>query len=150
MPGSVHRISVSSWRMTAESSTTKTRIFLFMVDFSVLEQFHGSRFDLGGRGREFALAFEHRAVDRRSETLDAHLAGCRAVEDLARETVAEILGGDEEALGLEIVTDELRIARAHVKRRVEHLAAADHLELEIRALAAEHHDVVDQALHGDV
>src|SRR6267378_2880535 len=150
MPGSELRMSVSSWRMTAESSTTRTRIFLFIVVFSVLEQFYGSGFDLGGRGREFALAFEHRPVDRRGEALDAHLAGRRTVEDLARETVAEVLGGNEETLGLEIVAHELRIARAHVERHVEHLAAADHLELEIRALAAEHHDVVDQALHGDV
>src|SRR5258708_10825901 len=150
MPGSEHRISVSSWRMTAESSTTRTRIFLFIIVFSVLEQFHRSGFDLRDRGREFALAFEHRAVDGRGKALDAHLAGRRSVEDLARETVAEILGGDEETLGLEIVAHELRIARAHVERHVEHLAAADHLELEIRSLAAEHHDVVDQPLHRDV
>src|ERR1700730_8978730 len=150
MPGSESRISVSNWRLTAESSTTNTRIFLSIVDSSVLKQFHGSGFDLSGGGRKFALAFEHRAVDRRGEALYAHLAGRRTVEDLARETVAEILGGDEEALGLQIVTHELRIARAHVERHIEHLAAADHLELEIRPLPAEHHDVVDQPLHGDV
>src|SRR5260370_31268674 len=119
MPGSEHRISVSSRRMTAESSTTRTRIFLFIVGFSVSEQFHGSGFDLGGGGREFALAFEHRAVHRRSEPLDAHLAGRRAVEDLARETVAEILGGDEETLGPQAIAHELRIARAHVDGPVE-------------------------------
>src|ERR1700736_2729219 len=136
MPGSEFRISVSSCRMTAESSTTNTRIFLSIVDSSVLKQFHGSGFDLSGGGRKFALAFEHRAVDRRGEALDAHLAGRRTVEDLTRETVAEILGGDEEALGLEIVAHELGIARPHVERHVEHLAAANHLELEICALAA--------------
>src|SRR5580704_7922083 len=103
MPESELRISVSSWRMTAESSTTRTRIFLFMFEYSALEQFHGPGIDLGGRGSEFALAIEHRAVDRRGEALDAHLAGRRTIEDLTRETVAEILGGDEEALGLEIV-----------------------------------------------
>src|SRR6202162_1249011 len=150
MPGSELRISVNSRRMTAESSTTKTRIFLSIVDSSVLKQFHGSVFDLSGRGRQCALAFEHRSVDRRGEALDAHLAARRPVEDLARETVAEILGGDEKALGLQIVAHELRIARAHVERHVEYLAAADHLELEIRSLPAEHHDVVDQPLHGDV
>src|SRR5882757_8789324 len=123
MSGSEFKISVSSWRMTAESSTTKTWIFLVIGMASGLEQFHGSGFDLGGR---------------------------RIVENLTRETAAEILGGDEEALGLQIVAHELRIARAHVERHIEHLAAADHLELEIRPLAAECHDVVDQPLHRNV
>src|SRR5882757_1845690 len=150
MSGSEFKISVSSWRMTAESSTTITWIFLVIGMASGLEQFHGSGFDLGGRRFEFTLAFEHRAVDRRGEALDTHLAGRRIVENLTRETAAEILGGDEEALGLQIVAHELRIARAHVERHIEHLAAADHLELEIRPLAAECHDVVDQPLHRNV
>src|ERR1700686_319810 len=128
MSGSELRISVSSWRMTAESSTTNTRIFFLFIDYSsVLEQFHGSGLDLGGRGSEFALTFEHRAVDRRGEALDAHLACRRTVEDLAGKTVAEILGGDDEALGFQVVAHERCIARAHIERHIEHLAAADDL-----------------------
>src|ERR1700675_4591181 len=99
MPGSDDRISLSSWRMTAESSTTRTRIFLSIVHSSVSEQFHVSGFDLRRGGRELLLAFEHSAVDRRGEALHPYLAGGRTVVDLARETAAEILGGDQETLG---------------------------------------------------
>src|SRR5271170_1307423 len=111
MSGSEPRISVSSWRMTAESSTIRTRIFLFMVHSSMSEQFHGSGFDLSARGLEFALAFEHGTVDRRRQALDTHLAGRRTVEKLACETVAKVLGGDDETLSLQILPDELRITR---------------------------------------
>src|SRR6202041_2628756 len=150
MAGSEFRISVSSWRIVAESSTTRTRIFLFISHSSWSKQFHRSGFDAGGGPLEISLAFEHHTIDRGGKPLHAHLAGRRTVVNLAREAVAEVLGADEEPLGSQIVAHELRVARTHVERHVEHLAAADHLELEIRALAAEHHDVVHQVLHGDV
>src|ERR1700733_508493 len=149
MSGSEFRISVSSWRMTAESSTTRTRIFLSIVG-ALLEEFHGPGLDLSVRRRELPLALEHRTVEGRGQALHPHLAGCGAVVDLARETVAEILRTDEKAFGLQVFPDKLCIAPADVERHVEHLAAADHFELQIRPLAAQGHDVVDQPLHGDI
>src|SRR5580658_1345831 len=149
MPGSEFRISVNSWRITAESSTTRTRIFL-SISGVLLKEFHGAGLDLNVRRRELPLALEHCNVERRGQALHPHLAGRRAVVDLTRETVAEILGADEKAFGLEVLADELRIAPADIEGHIEHLAAADHFELQIRPLAAQGHDVVDQPLHRDV
>src|SRR5882672_5970665 len=128
--------------MTAESSTTRTRIFLFIVASSGSEQFRGSGLDWSAA---LELALENRAIDRRGEPLDADLSGRRTVEQLAGEAVAEILGGYEKAFRLQIVANELSVARAHVERHVEHLAAADHLELEVGPLASQVHDVVDES-----
>src|SRR5258708_1281538 len=116
--------------MTAESSTTKTRIFFFIVRFPDSEQFHGSRFDLRTGRREVPLALEHRAIDSRCKALHAHLTGRRAVVELAGEGVAEILGADGETFLTQGVAHELHVMRAHVERYVEYLAAAEHLELE--------------------
>src|SRR5271156_3259296 len=113
MAGSEFRISVSSWRIVAESSTTRTRIFLFISHPSRSKQFHRSGFDVGRGPLEIPLAFEHHTIDRGSKPLHAHLAGRRTVVHLACEAVAEVLGADEEPFGLQIVAYELSVARTH-------------------------------------
>src|SRR3972149_10419418 len=139
-------ISVRTFRISAESSTIRTLIF-FMVSS---KQLHGA-FDFGFPQARAVVVFagNNSFVVNIAQLLHHHLAAGREVINLARIDVDQVACGDSDFLGLQKLQYELGVALPDVRhgQPAQHVAAAEHFGLEVRAPLAQLGDVVDQYLH---
>src|ERR1044071_551504 len=112
---------------------------------SPLEQLDVALFRLGIQLREvLALALRQRAVAVGVELADTDAPAFGEIDHLAGEHVAQVLAQYLESLVAHVLAHELDVAGTDVRGHLgQHTPAADQLDLEIFASAAELEDVVD-------
>src|SRR3569832_371025 len=155
MSGWLVMISFFTPRISAESSTIRTLIFV-MLNSGSHPCRRSEQIDLADHliglkpARVVLLAFHQRVIVELLEFLHEDLAGLRKEIHLARVHVIQVLRHHTDVFRLQEIAYELGIAFAHVHagEAAQDVAAAEHLGLEIVAPGARLAQLVDQHLHG--